>query len=47
MHADCIKVWDAKNGRLTSVYRGLSSPAAELTAMILDQRQRKLFMGDS
>ena len=47
MHADCIKVWDAKTGRLNSVYRGLSGPNAELTSMILDYRQRKLFIGDS
>ena len=47
MHSDCIKVWDAKNGKLNSVYRGLSNPTAELTSMILDSRERKLFVGDS
>lgn len=47
MHADCIKIWDAKSGRLNSVYRGLNSSNSEFTAMILDHRQRKLFMGDS
>ena len=47
MHSDCIKVWDAKTGKLNSVYRGLSSQSAELTAMILDIRERKLFVGDS
>lgn len=47
MHADCIKIWDAKSGKLNSVYRGLNSPNSEFTAMILDHRQRKLFMGDS
>ena len=29
------------------MYRGLSNPNAELTMMILDQRERKLFVGDS
>ena len=38
MHSDCIKIWDAKNGKLISVYRGLSASTAELTAMILDVR---------
>lgn len=47
MHSDCIKIWDAKTGKLQSVYRGLNSPNSELTAMILDYRQRKLFLGDS
>ena len=47
MHSDCLKVWDAKTGRLNSVYRGLSGTNVELTAMILDNRQRKLFVGDS
>ena len=47
MHSDCLKVWDAKTGRLNSVYRGLTSPNAELTAIILDNRERKLFVGDS
>lgn len=47
MHSDCLKIWDAKTGKLNSVYRGLNSPNSELTAMILDYRQRKLFIGDS
>jgi|LakMenEpi03Aug12_release.lakeMendotaPanAssembly.Ray.scaffolds.fasta_scaffold641570_1 hypothetical protein len=38
MHSDCLKIWDAKNGKLISVYRGLSSPNHELTTMILDSR---------
>lgn len=47
MHSDCLKIWEAKTGKLNSVYRGLSGPNAELTSMILDQRERKLFVGDS
>ena len=43
--AESIKVWDAKNGALLSVFRELSH--AELTCCILDNRQRKLFVGDS
>jgi WD40 repeat protein len=45
LHADCLKVWSAKDGRLDSVYRALSS--GELTVAILDSRERKLFVGDS
>lgn len=26
MHSDCLKVWDAKTGKLSSVYRGLTNP---------------------
>ena len=47
MHSDSLKIWDAKTGKLNSVYRGLSDNSAELTTMILDQRERKLFVGDS
>jgi len=45
MHSDSLKVWDARDGKLISVYRGLSN--GELTAMRLDNRERKLFVGDS
>jgi len=45
LHPDVIKVWDAKTGKLDSVFRELSS--AELTNCILDFRKRKLFVGDS
>jgi WD40 repeat protein len=38
MHSDCLKIWDAKNGKLISVYRGLTSLNHELTTMILDSR---------
>lgn len=36
LHADSLKIWSAKDGRLESVYRGLSS--AELTVAVLDSR---------
>ena len=36
LHADSLKIWSAKDGRLESVYRGLSS--GELTVAILDSR---------
>ena len=45
LHPDSIKIWDARTGKLQSVYRELSS--GELTVIILDQRQRKVFVGDS
>ncbi len=38
LHTDCLKVWDAKTGKLSSVYRGLTTPGYELTCMILDSR---------
>lgn len=47
MHSDCLKIWDAKTGKLNSVYRGLNNHNSELTSMILDNRKRKLFIGDS
>ena len=46
LHPDCIKVWDARDGRLVSVFRELSKER-ELTVCVLDQRKRKLFVGDS
>ncbi len=45
LHADSIKIWDARNGHLLRVHRELSP--FELTQMALDNRQRKLFVGDS
>ncbi len=45
MHPDSVKVWDVRNGKLMNVYRSLCSH--ELTAVILDNRERKLFVGDS
>jgi hypothetical protein len=39
-----IKVWDGLTGNLSRVYRGLAE--SDLTAVCLDARQRKLFVGD-
>ncbi len=39
-----VKIWNALNGRLARVYRGLSD--TEITAICLDHRQRKLILGD-
>ena len=44
-HAKCVKVWDANNGELSCVFRDLSSH--EITAICMDSRERKLFVGDS
>eukprot|EP01016_Furgasonia_blochmanni_P035069 TRINITY_DN3849_c0_g3_i2.p1 TRINITY_DN3849_c0_g3~~TRINITY_DN3849_c0_g3_i2.p1 ORF type:complete len:733 (-),score=175.98 TRINITY_DN3849_c0_g3_i2:58-2256(-) len=45
LHPDCVKIWDARNGKLQSVYRELSN--SDLTVCCLDHRQRKLFVGDA
>jgi hypothetical protein len=45
LHPDSIKVWNARDGSLLSVFRELSH--SELTCCVLDCRQRKLFVGDS
>ena len=42
---DSVKVWDVRTGKLMSVYRNICTH--ELTAVILDNRERKLFVGDS
>ena len=44
-HPKCIKVWDATNGKLVSVFRELTSQ--DITCISLDQRKRKLFVGDA
>ncbi len=43
-HAKCIKVWDATNGSLQSVFRDLSK--SDITCICMDERNRKLFVGD-
>ena len=43
-HPKCIKVWDATNGELQSVFRDLTTK--EITCICLDERNRKLFVGD-
>lgn len=44
-HPKCIKIWDATTGALQSVFRDLSQK--EITSICLDERKRKLFVGDS
>jgi WD40 repeat protein len=39
-----VKVWDAKNGKLSRVYRGITT--TDLTAICLDDRERKFITGD-
>jgi hypothetical protein len=43
-HPKCIKVWDASNGSLLNVFRGITK--SEITSICMDQRNRKLFVGD-
>jgi WD40 repeat protein len=43
-HPKCIKIWDATDGTLQSVFRDVSKK--EITCMCTDQRHRKLFVGD-
>ena len=43
-HPKCVKVWDAATGELQSVFRDLTS--REITCITLDERKRKLFVGD-
>lgn len=43
-HPKCIKVWDATNGCLQSIFRDISS--SEITCICFDKRNRKLFVGD-
>ena len=44
-HPKCIKIWDANKGTLLSVFRDLTKK--EITSICLDNRKRKLFVGDS
>lgn len=44
-HPKCIKIWDAVDGKLISVFRDLTSK--DITSICLDERKRKLFVGDS
>ena len=43
-HPRCIKVWDATDGTLQTVFRDRTSK--DITCMCMDQRNRKLFIGD-
>lgn len=44
-HPKCIKVWDAADGCLISIYQEFTP--ADITCMCLDDRYRKLYIGDS
>lgn len=39
-----VKVWDARSGELTHVFRGLLP--SDITSVCLDDRERKLIVGD-
>ena len=43
-HPKCVKVWDACTGELQSVFRDLTH--REITCICMDERKRKLFVGD-
>ena len=43
-HPKCVKIWDASNGCLQNVYRDISTK--DITCICLDERMRKLFVGD-
>jgi len=45
LHPDCVKIWDARNGKLMNMYRDISN--ADLTSCCLDERERKMIVGDS
>jgi hypothetical protein len=44
-HPKCIKIWNAQTGALQSIFRDLSHK--DITCICLDERKRKLFVGDS
>ena len=46
-HPHTIKIWDATNGQLVQVFRDAVKEDAEITAISLDSRQRKLYLGNS
>lgn len=45
LHPDNVKVWDARTGEIKSAHRDLTT--GELTSCCLDDRERKLFLGDT
>jgi WD40 repeat protein len=45
LHPDNVKVWDARNGETIAAHRDLTE--GELTCCCLDDRERKLFLGDT
>lgn len=44
-HPSCIKIWSCANGKLVRVFRNLTPD--DITTMQLDNKKRKLFLGDS
>ena len=44
-HPSCIKIWNCLNGKLVRVFRNLTPD--DITTIQLDNKQRKLFVGDS
>ena len=45
LHADSVKIWDAKTGELKATHRQLTK--GEFTCCCHDDRERKLFLGDT
>lgn len=45
LHSDSVKIWDARNGELKATHRQLTK--GEFTGCCLDDRERKLFLGDN
>lgn len=45
LHADSVKVWDARTGELKATHRQLTK--GEFTCCCHDDRERKLFLGDT
>jgi len=45
IHATCIKLWDAHNGKLSTVLRELTK--YKIVRGIMDHRQRKIFLADT
>jgi hypothetical protein len=45
LHPDNVKIWDARTGEILSAHRDITE--GELTCCCLDDRERKLFVGDT
>jgi len=45
LHPDSVKIWDARNGVLVATHRQLTK--GEFASCYLDDRERKLFLGDT
>ncbi|OMJ84317.1 hypothetical protein SteCoe_14603 [Stentor coeruleus] len=44
-HPSCVKIWNCSNGKLVRVFRNLTQD--DITTIQLDNKKRKLFLGDS